>query len=270
VDKELESVTPAANNFIAQSNPVIINTLATLTTNLNSTTLNNLRTGTTTLNQDAQNLFATAEAFPSLAQFLPSFIPGNAGGRLKFEGDNIEEKLELVAANLRIADLVGPCRTEANDAYQAQLVILNQTRTTSLNTINTNATTRETGIQTRFAQRNAKALADYNARWTTILTIFDTYTRLSNANLLDTNQRYYLSLFIYCLVDLNIQSYNFDLQINNFLRQQELVESNTIKAQSTNTLTAWYNAEKKKLDDDLARLLASCQARKRKIIPINI
>lgn len=153
-------------------------------------------------------------------------------------------------------NLVGPCRTAANDAYQVALTSLNQTRTTNLNTINTNFTTRNTAIQTRFNQRNAKALADYNARWTVIFDLFNIYTR--QFNLLDTNQRYYISLFIYCLVDLNIQSYNFDLQINSFLRQQELFESDTIRVQSTNALTAWYNTEKKKLDDELARLLASC------------
>lgn len=258
VDKELEPVTPATNDFVEQSNPIVINTLATLTDNLSENTLNDLRTGTTTLNQDAQNLFATAEAFSSLAEFLPTFTAGNAGGRLKFDGDNIESKLIAVADNLRISDLVGPCREAANEAYQAQLAILNQTRTTNLNTINTNATTREAGIATRLAQRNARALADYNSRWTFILNLNSTYQRLFAAGLLDRNQRYYISLFIYCLVDLNIRSYNFDLQINTFLRNQELFDSNNIKIQATNALTTWYNGERAKLDAELARLLAGC------------
>jgi len=256
VDKELEPVTPVADAFIEQSNPTVVNTLVTLTNNLTVSNLNNLQSGSATLGQDAQNLFATAEAFSTFAQFLPSFTPGTAGGRMTFENENIELKLKVVEESLRIMNIVGPCRDAANNAYQPLLAALNQTRTTNQNTINGNRATRDAAIQTRFNQRNAKALADYNQRWTFIYTLFDIYTK--QFNLLDVNQRYYLSLFIYCLVDVNVKSYNFDLQINSFLRQQELFESETIFVTSSNALIQWYNAEKKKLDDDLARLLSGC------------
>ncbi len=256
VEKAMEVVTPATNQFVAQSSPQQVATLAELTNELSTSTLNNLRAGTTTLGADDQALLRAAEAFPAIAQFLPGFIQGSVGSRINFEEQSVGKKLELVAANLRVMDLVGPCREAANDAYQEALDELNQVRTTSQTTINASAATREAAIQTRFVQRNTKALADSDLRWTQIFAIFAIYQDQFDS--LDVNQRYYLSLLIYFLVDLDIRAYNFDLQINLLLRQQELAESTAIRTTSTNALTTWYNAEKVKLDDTLAKVLGSC------------
>jgi hypothetical protein len=256
VTQALQPATGGLSAFLATTTTEKKDKLQSLTQTVNVAFLNSLKSGSTTLDALTLSLIQDAQGNKDIQKFLPTLTTPPLGGRLLPESLPIKGE-PAIGETMRIQNLVGPCREQANEAYQEQLTALNALRTAE-----------EAKIQAAFTRRNGEALARYNSRIAAAQTAFNTawdqnvtatfnllVTQLPN---LSSSQVQYLILYIVTTSNSLLKALEADLKAIVQFYADEQKEITAIRTASLTALSTWYTAEKKELDDRLASVLTSC------------